>query len=266
MILCYHGVGPTSLRVDPGFLRIRPDSFRRQLEILVEAGFEFVTVSGLVERMRAAGSPPPGLAALTFDDGMDDNHSIVRPILEEFGVTGTFYVATGLIGRANPWMAAGSRLRMMTLAELADLVDAGFEIGAHTVSHPDLSKLDYETCLREIRESRQVLEEALRIRVQSFAYPFCQYGAAALAAVRDAGLTSAVTCGTGVGSWDPHELPRAIITGKDGIPTFLLKLAGLHGPIADSPPGRIARAATRRYRMRRRREREKRAGAYESSG
>ena len=48
VILCYHGVGPTNVGIDPGFLRIRPAVFRAQLELLLEAGFEFVSVSELV--------------------------------------------------------------------------------------------------------------------------------------------------------------------------------------------------------------------------
>ncbi len=35
---------------------------------------------------------------LTFDDGYDDNYSIVAPTLEEYGVRGTFFIASGVSG------------------------------------------------------------------------------------------------------------------------------------------------------------------------
>jgi peptidoglycan/xylan/chitin deacetylase (PgdA/CDA1 family) len=263
LILCYHGVGPTSVRTDPGFLRIRPELFRRQLDVLRAAGFAFVTVAELAE-LSDGRSPPPGRIALSFDDGMDDNHDVVLPILREYGLRATFYVTTGLIGRPNPWMAPDSGVRMMTMSELEALVSAGFEIGAHTVTHPDLSQLDFDGCLDETRESRRMLEESLGVPVRTFAYPFCHYGSAAVAAVRTAGFRAAVTCGAGAGSWDGrYELPRTIVTGKDGMPTFLLKLAGFHAPIFSSPPGRALRAVSRGYRDRRRRRADDRRSDYD---
>ena len=248
VILCYHGVGPTSVRIDPGFLRIRPAVFRTQVELLIEAGFEFVTVSELAA-LAAGGEPPAGLAALSFDDGMDDNHAFVLPILTELGLPATVYIATGLIGKANPWMADSAGARMMNEAELRELVAAGFEIGAHTVTHPDLGALDYEACLREMTESREVLEQLLGVTVQTFAYPYCRYGPAALAAVRAAGFSAAVTC-DGRGSWDRYELKRSVITGKDGLPIFVSKLTDLYQPLFDSGAGRLARGTTRRWRER----------------
>src|SRR5213592_1592387 len=115
VILCYHGVGPTSARVDPGFLRVRPARFRAQLELLLGAGFEFVTVGELADRLEGD-EPPAGLAALSFDDGMDDNHAVVLPILADLSLTATVYVVTGLIGKPNPWMAPGAAVRMMNEA------------------------------------------------------------------------------------------------------------------------------------------------------
>src|SRR4030081_3168955 len=48
---------------------------------------------------------------------------------------------------------------MMTRDQLRELLAAGWELGAHTMTHPDLSTLDYDACLREVRESRIALEE-----------------------------------------------------------------------------------------------------------
>lgn len=244
VIICYHGVGPTGGRIDPGYLRVRPEAFLQQLELLDDAGFGFATVSELVD----AGFPP-GLAALTFDDGMDDNHDIVLPTLAERSIRATVYVATGLIGEPNPWLGSESAARMMNAAELRELAAAGFEIGAHTVTHPDLSTLGYAECLREVAGSRETLEGILGVRVRTFAYPYCRYGDAAVAAVRDAGFTSAVTC-QGRGGSGALELERSFVSGKDGLPIFALKLTGAYQPLFDSAPVRLARAVTRPIRDR----------------
>jgi peptidoglycan/xylan/chitin deacetylase (PgdA/CDA1 family) len=255
-ILLYHGVGPTSTRIDPGFLRVRPEAFSAQLALLLEAGFEIVTVSEFAERS-GGGKPPPGIVALSFDDGMDDNHSVVLPVLREHGLRATVYVTTGLIGKPNPWMAPESSARMMTVDELRELAAAGFEIGAHTVSHPDLSRLGFEECLREMRESRAELERTLGTQVRTFAYPSCHYGPAAVDAARAAGFTAAVTC-QGLGSWERYELRRSLVSGKDGTASFLVKLTGLYEPLSASTPGRLARAATRGARTTKRARTERR--------
>ena len=253
-ILLYHGVGPTSTRIDPGFLRVRPDTFRAQLGLLLAAGFEIVTVGEFAARCDG-GKPPPGIVALSFDDGMDDNHAVVLPVLREHGLRATIYVTTGLIGKPNPWMAPESGARMMTVDELRDLAAAGFEIGAHTVSHPDLSRLGFDECLREMRESRDELERSLGVEVRTFAYPSCHYGPAAVEAARVAGFTAAVTC-QGRGSWNRYELRRSLVSGKDGTASFLGKLTGDYEGLSASGPGRLVRGMTRGWRDRRRRRRE----------
>jgi peptidoglycan/xylan/chitin deacetylase (PgdA/CDA1 family) len=250
VILAYHGVGPTDTRIDPGFLRVRPEVFRSQLDLLRQAGFEFVTVADFVDRTRG-GTPPPGLAALSFDDGMEDNYSVALPILSELGLPATVYVATGLIGEPNPWMAAGAQARMMNGDELRELAAAGIEIGAHSVTHSDLSELDFESCLREMTESRRTLEQLTGTSVRTFAYPYCRYGRDTVEAARAAGFDAAVTC-QGHGSWDPYALKRSLITGKDALPTFLLKLTDVYQPLFDSLPARLVRSSTRGVRERHR--------------
>jgi peptidoglycan/xylan/chitin deacetylase (PgdA/CDA1 family) len=248
LILAYHGVAPSDPGEDPHNLRVPPRRFRAQVELLLRAGFELVTVSALARRA-AGGKPPAGLAALSFDDGMEDNHSVLLPILREYEIPATVYVTTGLIGQSNPWLAPESGARMMTEDELRELAAAGVELGAHTVTHPDMSLMDRPACLREMVESREVLESVADTAVHTFAYPFCRYGDAAMAAAADAGFLAAVTC-EGRGGWGRYELGRAMITGKDGFPSFMLKASNAYQPLFDSPPGRLLRAATRGARAR----------------
>jgi peptidoglycan/xylan/chitin deacetylase (PgdA/CDA1 family) len=246
-ILCYHGVGTAAPGTDPDHLQVPSSRFRAQVELLLAAGFRFVTVAELAARMNG-GPPPPGLLAISFDDGMDDNYDEVLPLLQEYRVPATVYVITGLIGAPNPWLAGGDS-RMMTEDELRALAAAGFELGAHTVSHPDLSTLEFDACLDEMIRSRDALERITGQPVRTFAYPFCRYGAAAVAAAQAAGFEAAVTCHER-GGWTRHELSRPMITGKDGMPSFVLKVAGAYYPLFHSPPGRALRAGTRRLRKR----------------
>ncbi len=248
VVLGYHGVGPSAPGEDPAFLRIPTESFELQLHLLMQAGFEFTTVAELAERA-GGGRPPPGLVALSFDDGMSDNHSVVLPILQQLGIPATVYVTTGLIGQRNPWFSPGSEARMMTVDELRELDAAGIELGAHTVHHADLSALGEDDCLREMVESRERLEEIVQTPVRTFAYPYCLYGPVALEAAVKAGFEAAVT-GEGRGSWSPLEMKRSMITGNDGLASFVMKLWDLYQTLFESGPGRLYRGATRRIRRR----------------
>jgi peptidoglycan/xylan/chitin deacetylase (PgdA/CDA1 family) len=244
VVLCYHGVGHPDPLAANGYLQVEPDAFRSQLDLLRDAGFEFATVAELLERVED-GRPPAGFAALTFDDGMVDNHALVRPLLQERGLTATFFVTSGLVGLPNPWLSAGSEARMMTVDELRDLAAAGFEIGAHSVTHSDMSTLDYDACLREASESRRFLEAELGVDVRSFAYPYCAHSPTASAAVRAAGFTAAVACGDS-SAWTPFELPRVVVRGGDGISTFALRLLAFR--TLGGPLGAALRRRAREFR------------------
>jgi peptidoglycan/xylan/chitin deacetylase (PgdA/CDA1 family) len=60
---------------------------------------------------------------------------------------------------------------MLTSQQLRALRAAGMGIGAHTVNHPILTRLDAATARREIADSRDHLEALLGERISFFAYP-----------------------------------------------------------------------------------------------
>jgi peptidoglycan/xylan/chitin deacetylase (PgdA/CDA1 family) len=255
VVLGYHGVAESRLREDLSLLQVSPTRFRTQLELLQLAGFRFVTLAELARRADG-GVPEPGLAAVTFDDGMRNNHEVALPIMNEYGIPATVYVTIGFIGGESPWIGAAGDGAMMNEQELRDLAIAGWELGIHTMTHADLSTLDYDACHREIADSRDALARIAGVHAQTFAYPFGRYGPAALAAVRDAGLLAAVT--TGSGSWAPYEMTRAMIGAIDPLPVVLLKLTDRYEPLLRTPPMRLARRASKRLRQLHRSGRESR--------
>jgi peptidoglycan/xylan/chitin deacetylase (PgdA/CDA1 family) len=245
VVLGYHGVAESRLRDDLSLLQVSPDRFRTHLELLLAAGFRFVTMAELARR--ADGSPPePGLAVVTFDDGMRNNRTVALPILDEYEIPATVYVTIGFIDGTSPWIGPGGDGAIMSEDELCELAAADWELGAHTMSHPDLSTLDYEACRREIADSRDALERITGAEVQTFAYPFGKYGPEALAAVKDAGLLAAVT--TGSGSWEPYEMTRAMIGAIDPMPVVLLKLTDRYEPLLRTAPVRALRRGSKRLR------------------
>jgi peptidoglycan/xylan/chitin deacetylase (PgdA/CDA1 family) len=246
VVLGYHGIGRDPRKEDLFLLQVPPRRFRALLEMMLAAGFEFVTVAELIRRA-AGGAPPPGLAAISFDDAMRNNLTTALPILRELGLTATVYVPTGWLGGQSPWIGDGDRA-ILTAHELRELVAAGWEIGAHTITHADLSQLDYAACRREIDGCCAELRVLAGVTVQTLAYPFGHYGDAAVRATRDAGLIGAVT--TGSGSWHPFELTRAMIGGADPFPVILLKITDCYEPLLRSAPMKLLRQASKDLRRR----------------
>lgn len=103
---------------------------------------------------------------------------------------------------------------MMTDAQVRELHEAGMLIGAHTVSHTILRRLDDATALREISDSRDYLSGLLRQPVRFFAYPNGRpgqdYGPRETRLARALGFRAALCIargGAAPGS-DLYQLPR----------------------------------------------------------
>jgi peptidoglycan/xylan/chitin deacetylase (PgdA/CDA1 family) len=103
---------------------------------------------------------------------------------------------------------------MMSSAELSLLAESGMEIGAHTHSHPILSKLNSKNSIQEIVGGKEFLESLLKTRIDLFAYPNGKpgqdYFEEHVMAVKKAGFKAAVSTHNGVTKLSDNyfELPR----------------------------------------------------------
>lgn len=136
--------------------------------------YQIVSLSELVHTIRTGG-PLGAKVVITFDDGYRDNLNCAAPILKRYDIPATFFVTTGFIDTQNvfPWDASNTVLNpLMTWGEVRSLAKLGFEIGAHTVTHPDLGATSHDDARREIRAAKQHIERELGQKVNAFAFPF----------------------------------------------------------------------------------------------
>jgi peptidoglycan/xylan/chitin deacetylase (PgdA/CDA1 family) len=169
------------------------------------------SVSGLLEmleRVEQAGSNSvaDNAVAVTFDDGYLDNYEYAIPACVEHGVPATVFIAWDALG--SPSFRGG--LPMMSREHVRELAALpGIAIGSHTLSHPKLSRLAPEEQLRELRDSKAVLEDWLGKPVETFCYPFGDYAPRTVDLVRACGYRLAVTTRVGAFRVDrPFEIPR----------------------------------------------------------
>jgi len=241
LVLAYHGIADVALRRDPHRLFVRPQDFRRQIAKLRGWGYRLVTFGELASA--ATTSRPSGLAALTFDDGFVDNLETLVPLLRQEQAPATVFVVSGWLGRPHltaPWT------RIVTEAELGELRAAGIEIGAHSVTHPDLSAVPYEQAREELAGSKSELERVLGEEVSVAAYPYGRASPEAVRACRDAGFAAACSS-TARGSWDkPHNLPRQDMDNRCTLLGLRLKRDDRYEPLMRFAPARAARRLSRR--------------------
>lgn len=98
-ILIYHRV---LARPDPLFPgEVDRALFERQLRLL-KRFYTVLPLSVAVQRLRD-GSLPPRAACITFDDGYADNAEHALPLLRQYGLHATFFIATGYLNGGQMW-------------------------------------------------------------------------------------------------------------------------------------------------------------------
>jgi len=128
----------------------------------------------------AKASANPTVVSLTFDDSDLDQYTNALPILQQYGMHGTFYVITGYIG-VNPGY--------MTLPDLREIASDGNEIGGHTVLHPYMTHISADEATREACDSRNTLLQ-WGFPVTDFAYPYSDADSSVESIVRHCGYNS----------------------------------------------------------------------------
>lgn len=209
-ILMYHEIKaePTST----GRLAVPPDTFAQQLGFLKAAGYTTLTAGEFASSSWT--SLPAKPVVLTFDDGFADFYDTALPLLLRYGFTGTLFVTSGWTGAGGEYL---SRIRppgMLNAEQVREIAAAGIEIGAHSVTHPQLDQISAGSLRQELVGGRQALEDLLGAPVPGLAYPF-GYSSKA---VRDSAAVSGYEYACAVGNRlattcaDRFALPRLTIS------------------------------------------------------
>ena len=115
---------------------------------------------------------PSSMITFTFDDGCLSTYTKAFPILEKYSYPATVFIITSTLGEPG----------YMTIEQVLDLADKGWEIGSHTVSHPDLTQLTDYQLNYELLESKRYLE-SFGLKVENFASPYGKYDERVIKAV-----------------------------------------------------------------------------------
>lgn len=232
VVLLYHSVSDTAAHASAS-----RETFRQHLEWM-KAHCQVVSFDQILGHNAMANHEKP-VVAITFDDGYADNYLNAFPLLAEHGLPATFFVSTGLI---DGWRSVTERFMRLqhapeedvtglTWSQVEEMHAAGMTFGAHTVSHPNLGRLEDAVVRWELTESKEKLEEHCGVPITRFAYPFGKpkhhYTSRTTALVREAGFDiAAIVNDRGLRRSDgPLEIPRMSITSDD-LATLEAKVRG----------------------------------------
>lgn len=228
-ILMYHSVSD-----DSQCQSVTRANFRKQMKYLASE-YEVIPLKKIPEILLGGQKPKEKLAVITFDDGYKDNYDFAFPILREFQLPATIFVATNYIGRDDFNLKYGFPPKeMLSWNEIKEMSrNNNVDIGSHTMSHQILSKLSLPEAKEEVGQSKRTLEAHIRQPVQTLSYPNGQitdFTSDIEYLVKELGYSCACSTiwGTFQTSANLFALHRIRVDGNDTLFDFKWKLKGCY--------------------------------------
>jgi peptidoglycan/xylan/chitin deacetylase (PgdA/CDA1 family) len=217
-ILMYHVIAaPLASAPYPG-LYVRPQDFAREVDWLARHGYQAVTLQRVFDAWRGTATLPRRPIVLTFDDGYLSQLRYAAPALARHHWPGVLNLE---VRNLQPvWGIRPPGVRK--------LIHLGWEIDAHTLTHPDLTQVDAVRLREEVAGSRAVIRKDFHVPVDFFCYPSGRYDDRVIAAVQAAGYLAATSTNYGLARpVDLYHLDRVRVDGSDGVSGFAAKLEAL---------------------------------------
>jgi len=182
-ILMYHSISDEPEKGHPYFwINTFPKRFAEHMKFLYENNYKVINLSEAARLIEHVPMQPNKLnkpkklykqrkyVVLTFDDGYRDFYTHAFPGLREYGFSATVFLPTSFIdNRREPGLKGKEHL---SWSEIVELEREGVAFGSHTVTHSQLRFLRNDEIEREVKQSKDIIEDKIGEPVDSFSYPF----------------------------------------------------------------------------------------------
>ena len=207
-VLCYHSVQSdwsSPLAMDPAGFAAHCEWLSKRKRVL--------PLSEAASRLDDSGRLPRGMTALTFDDGFEALYDYAMAPLRRYGLPATvFLVAQTLTsaGQTVDWVDTPPDHQLTTLSQeqVLDMQASGVDFQSHSYAHLDLTSLSFDSCVQDLRASKDLLESILGRTVPFLAYPRGLHDEGVRAAAARAGYSHAFTLPEGPEEPGPYSVPR----------------------------------------------------------
>ncbi len=209
-VLMYHAVGDEIWGYSDLF--VSEAGMEEQLQYLQENGYEPIWFSDLAH-IEDYEKP----VILTFDDGYDDNYTVLYPLLEKYQTKATIFVIGNAMGSQHK----------MTREQVYELAASGLvSIQSHTYTHGNLSAMDEPALREEMERANAALAAATGQIPYVLCYPEGKYSRLTMDVAKDyytfALRMDGWTYQTGM---DPYQVPRSFVSRRITLPDYLWFLA-----------------------------------------
>lgn len=163
----------------------------------------FITVKVQPAHAAVTNTQPTAKVSFTFDDGLASNITTAAPILSKHGYTGTAYIATSCVGMITVpnTCPADPDVPYMSWTQIKSLQNTyGWEIGSHSVTHPELTTVNVTKLESEMATSKAALV-AQGFAANAFATPYGDYNDKVLAAAAKYYTSHRGYADTGYNTW-----------------------------------------------------------------
>jgi peptidoglycan/xylan/chitin deacetylase (PgdA/CDA1 family) len=201
-ILEFHNISERGV----GWTNVLPQRFEKILDLLLSKT-QIIEPLELQSYLREKKHTIQPSVMLSFDDGYKEILTKAYPVMKERGLAGMVSIVVGYTGFRNKWDIMGGHLEHLGWDEISQLLEDGWSICSHTITHPDLKRCTDDRLKWELELSKRLLEQNLKIEVQAIAYPFGRFNLRVLKAVHKAGYRIGFTVGA-----EPWSGPRVPLT------------------------------------------------------
>ena len=219
-VLMYHGFSDGRRDHDPYHLVVSTQALQDQLSHLRTRGWTPLDLDGYLAALDSRGRPDRSFL-VTVDDAMTSVAEHGAPVLARAGVPSVLFAPAGLLGLTTRWLEEMPDEPILDAAGLRALQDDGVEIGVHGWDHLTMAGMSDDQLRRHTVDAREAVADATGVLPRSFAYPFGDYDARAVDAVRRAGYEVAFSVYTDAGR---HALSRSDVKPDDSVTAFRVKL------------------------------------------
>ena len=230
VLMQYHHVHIST----PSSTSISPDGFSLHMKTIVDEGYRIWPLTKLLDAIASQALLPDKVVSITFDDAYVDIYDNAFPVLKQYNLPFTIFVATQLVGRKG----------YLTWDQIREMKRAGASIANHTHSHAHLvrmaqdeSKAEWISRIRnEIVLAQEIIERELGPTPKQLAYPYGEYNPEVLALVKELGY---IGIGQQSGPASRYSsllmLPRFPFSGPySAMKSFRTKLNTLPFPVAET--------------------------------
>lgn len=192
IVMLHRVTSKKSSVADMATYEITPTQLDELLSQYKQQGYIFVSMDEVCQ-MQQTKRYHNKFVALTLDDGYLDNMVEALPVFRKYNCPFCIYMTSSFVDSTEAcWWYPKHDVPFLSQEQLRHLAqDPLCTIGAHTITHPYLSKLTCAEKKQEIVGSKQRLEEILGLPVYHFAYPYGDFDEECVDIVREIGFHSA---------------------------------------------------------------------------